>query len=210
MNNLLGKFQEEWNDEELESSDEEDKDGDIEMDKQQQPTNQPNYMENFFREVDSIKVDVDAVLEASKSIAVIHEQALSATTNDEEQALSRELRPVIENTNKRAQRTKTLLKLLKEETDNIKEEKTLNASDIRCVCVCGLHWFWVWLDAPFLIDIFICSLSLFLLVHSLAYMQKYILHTSIHQDPRELDHYHYSQVCGCYEDISAGTTTVQE
>eukprot|EP00339_Tiarina_fusa_P001857 CAMPEP_0117019300 /NCGR_PEP_ID=MMETSP0472-20121206/14832_1 /TAXON_ID=693140 ORGANISM="Tiarina fusus, Strain LIS" /NCGR_SAMPLE_ID=MMETSP0472 /ASSEMBLY_ACC=CAM_ASM_000603 /LENGTH=307 /DNA_ID=CAMNT_0004724235 /DNA_START=275 /DNA_END=1198 /DNA_ORIENTATION=+ len=133
MNNLLGNFQEEWNDEELESSDEEEEDGDVEMNKQQQqqPTNQPNYMDNFFREVDSIKTDVDAVSEAAKHIAVIHEQALSATTNDEEQALSRQLRPVVENTNKRAQRTKTLLKLLKEETDKLTEEKTLNASDIR-------------------------------------------------------------------------------
>jgi t-SNARE complex subunit (syntaxin) len=136
MNNLLGTFQEEWNDEELESSDEENEDGDVEMNKQQQqqqPTNHPNYMENFFREVDSIKIDVDAVSEAVTQIAVIHEQALSATTNDDEQALSRQLRPVIENTNKRAQRTKTLLKLLKEETDKLKEEETLNASDIRCV-----------------------------------------------------------------------------
>ena len=67
--------------------------GDIEMDKRQkqkikesseQPiTNQPNYMDNFFRDVDNIKADIEFVDVSAKQISRIHEQALSATTNDD-------------------------------------------------------------------------------------------------------------------------------
>lgn len=125
MNNRLGDIPV-WNDEE--DSDEDDlSEGDIEQSKLQQP----NYMENFFKEVDSIKADIDSVDQATNRIAEIHEQALGATTTDEETALSKQLKPLIEGTNKRAQRTKTLLGLLKEETEKLKAEGTLNASDIR-------------------------------------------------------------------------------
>ena len=74
-----------------------------------------------------------AVGETSKKIASIHEEALSATTTEEETTLSKQLKPLIDNTNKRAKRTKTLLGLLKEETDKLKAQGTLNASDIRYV-----------------------------------------------------------------------------
>ena len=47
-----------------------------------------NYMEHFFREMDNIKTEVSALGEATKAIKEIHEQALSATTNDEEDSLS--------------------------------------------------------------------------------------------------------------------------
>jgi hypothetical protein len=110
--------------------------GDIEMQSQQrQKDNHNQYMENFFREVDSIKADIDAVAQASKDIAKINEQSMRATTTAEEEKLSKMLKPLIETTNKRAKRTKNLLGLLKEETQKLKADGTLNSSDTRYVIV---------------------------------------------------------------------------
>jgi hypothetical protein len=133
MNNRLGDLPA-WA---MEDSDDSDDDvpkptkngGDIEM--QEQKDNHNHYMENFFREVDSIKADIDAVSQASKDIAKINEASMRATTTAEEQKLSKKLKPLIETTNKRAKRTKNLLGLLKEETEKLKADGTLNSSDIR-------------------------------------------------------------------------------
>lgn len=103
--------------------------GDIEMQEQ----NKPEYMDHFFREVDTIKADIDAVSQAAKDIAKINEESMRATTTQEEQKLSKKLKPLIDTTNKRAKRTKNLLGLLKQETDQLKADGKLNASDIRCV-----------------------------------------------------------------------------
>jgi hypothetical protein len=135
MNNRLGDIPA-WA---MEDSDESDDDvpkpskngGDIEMQQQPQKQKDNHYMENFFREVDSIKADIDAVSLASKEIAKINEQSMRATTTAEEQKLSKMLKPLIETTNKRAKRTKNLLGLLKEETEKLKADGTLNSSDIR-------------------------------------------------------------------------------
>ncbi|KAG7355760.1 syntaxin [Nitzschia inconspicua] len=131
MNNRLGDVPA-WA---MEDSDDSDDDvpkpskngGDIEM----QETKNNHYMENFFREVDSIKADIDAVSQASKEIAKIDEQSMRATTTAEEQKLSNMLKPLIDTTNKRAKRTKNLLGLLKEETEKLKADGSLNSSDIR-------------------------------------------------------------------------------
>jgi predicted kinase len=101
------------------------------MQQQQQQQKKPQYMEDFFREVDSIKADIDAVSVAAKEIAKINEQSMRATTTSEENKLSKKLKPLIDATNKRAKRTKTLLGLLKEETDKLQSEEKLNASDVR-------------------------------------------------------------------------------
>jgi t-SNARE complex subunit (syntaxin) len=127
MNNRLGDIPA-WA---MEDSDEEDvpnpeSGGDIEMQQQK-----PQYMEDFFREVDSIKADIDAVAQASKDIAKINEQSMRATTTSEENKLSKKLKPLIDTTNKPAKRTKTLLSLLKEETEKLNSEGKLNSSDIR-------------------------------------------------------------------------------
>ena len=115
--------------------------GDIEM---QQQNQQPKFMENFFNEVDSIKKDIEAVSDATKKIGKINEEAISATTTDKENELSRQLRPLIDSTNKRARRTKTLLGLLKEETEKLQSEHKINASDLRYVTttiiICTHTW----------------------------------------------------------------------
>mmetsp|Transcript_10841 Transcript_10841/g.25859 ORF Transcript_10841/g.25859 Transcript_10841/m.25859 type:complete len:308 (-) Transcript_10841:256-1179(-) len=129
MNNRLGDIpawaMEDSDDEESASGKGNGGGGDIEM------QSKPQYMEDFFREVDTIKSDIDAVSKAAKEIGKINEQSMRATTTSEEQKLSKMLKPLIDATNKRAKRTKNLLGLLKQETDQLKEQGKLNASDIR-------------------------------------------------------------------------------
>mmetsp|Transcript_14883 Transcript_14883/g.21241 ORF Transcript_14883/g.21241 Transcript_14883/m.21241 type:complete len:346 (-) Transcript_14883:281-1318(-) len=103
--------------------------GDIEFGVQQQQ--QPKYMESFFKDVDAIKADVDAIRDATKRVGEINEEAIKATTTSKEEELSRLLKPLIDKTNKRAKRTKNLLALLKEENQNLKNDKEVKASDMR-------------------------------------------------------------------------------
>ena len=105
--------------------------GDVEMGNT--TPSQPKHMEHFFREVESIKADIEQVKKATKAIGDINEAAIHATTTEEENDLSNRLRPVVDQTNKRAKRTKTLLGLLKEETKKLKDDGTGKASDLRCV-----------------------------------------------------------------------------
>jgi len=102
--------------------------GDVEM---QQQGDDNQYMTTFFKEVDGINADIKAVSQAAKDIAIINEKSMRATTTAEEKSLSKQLGPLIASTNKRAKRTKTLLGLLKEETEKLKGTGKLNASDVR-------------------------------------------------------------------------------
>jgi len=107
--------------------------GDIEMQEQTTAKTDENsqYMSTFFSEVDNINADIKAVAQASKDIGIINEQSMRATTTAEEQKLSSKLGPLIDTNNKRAKRTKDLLGLLKQETDQLKAEGKLNASNVR-------------------------------------------------------------------------------
>jgi hypothetical protein len=99
---------------------------------QQQQQLKIDYMGHFYREMDAVKENIDQVGVATRAIRELEELALSATTAQQEEDLSRKLQPILEQTNQRAKRTKTLLGLLKEETDRLKDEQnTLNASDLR-------------------------------------------------------------------------------
>lgn len=93
---------------------------------------QPKHMEHFFREVESIKADIEAVKRATKSIGETNEAVLQATTTEDENKLSGKLRPLIDKTNNQAKRTKNLLGLLKEETQKLKDEGKIKQSDLRC------------------------------------------------------------------------------
>jgi hypothetical protein len=106
------------------------KGGDIEMGSSSQ---QPKHMEHFFREVESIKNDIEGVKKASKQIQSMNDAVLAATTSEEENELSKQLRPIIEATNKRAKRTKTLLGLLKDETKKLEQENSIKQTDLRYV-----------------------------------------------------------------------------
>jgi hypothetical protein len=102
--------------------------GDIEMGNQPK---QAKHMEHFFREVESIKEDIEHVKKAAKAIGDINEAALQATTTEQENELSSRLRPLIDSTNKRAKRSKTLLGLLKEENQKLQDENKIKPSDLR-------------------------------------------------------------------------------
>mmetsp|Transcript_38100 Transcript_38100/g.79222 ORF Transcript_38100/g.79222 Transcript_38100/m.79222 type:complete len:316 (-) Transcript_38100:241-1188(-) len=106
------------------------KGGDVEMGNMEKPQ-QAKHMEHFFREVESIKDDIEAVKKSTKAIGDINEAALQATTTEEENELSGKLRPLVDQTNKRARRTKTLLGLLKEETKKLQDEDNIKQSDLR-------------------------------------------------------------------------------
>jgi t-SNARE complex subunit (syntaxin) len=113
--------------------------GDVEMGEQpaKQGSNsnakQPRHMEQFFKEVDSIKNDIEFVHAATRSIGEINEQALQATTTEQENQLSRQLRPLVDDTNKRAKRTKTMLGLLKEDNASLQASGDAKAGDLRYV-----------------------------------------------------------------------------
>jgi len=107
--------------------------GDIEMKQQQNQNDGSQYMSTFFSEVDVINADIKAVAQASKDIGIINEQSMRTTTTAEEQKLSKKLGPLIDATNKRAKNTKTMLGLLKEETEKFNTNGELNASNVRYV-----------------------------------------------------------------------------
>jgi hypothetical protein len=111
--------------------------GDIEMQKSKDDDKQ--YMSSFFSEVDRVNADIKAIAKASKEIDSINEQSMRSTTTAEEQKLSKKLGPLIGTTNKSAKRTKDVLGLLKQETDKLKDEGKLNASNVRYVLV--LYYF---------------------------------------------------------------------
>ena len=102
--------------------------GDIEMGKQ---NSQPKHMENFFRHVDAVKADIEAVQKASKKIGEINEATMQATTTEEENKLSEKMRPLVDKTNKQAKRTKDTLGLLKEETKKLEADGAIKQSDLR-------------------------------------------------------------------------------
>eukprot|EP00568_Trieres_chinensis_P008273 CAMPEP_0183312636 /NCGR_PEP_ID=MMETSP0160_2-20130417/42430_1 /TAXON_ID=2839 ORGANISM="Odontella Sinensis, Strain Grunow 1884" /NCGR_SAMPLE_ID=MMETSP0160_2 /ASSEMBLY_ACC=CAM_ASM_000250 /LENGTH=326 /DNA_ID=CAMNT_0025477529 /DNA_START=85 /DNA_END=1065 /DNA_ORIENTATION=+ len=95
------------------------------------PPAQPKHMERFFGDVESIKADIEAVRDATKRIGEINEEAVLATTDAKENQLSMELRPLVDETNKRAKRTKNLVALLKEENAKLKNEEDVKQSDMR-------------------------------------------------------------------------------
>lgn len=125
MNNLLGDIPE-WAKDVSDDDDPKEKDGDAEM-----AQKKVTIMDHFFREVDNIKADIEAVAAAAKTIDKINEEAMRATTTAEENKLSKQLKPLVDATNNRAKRTKTLLGLLKQESEKLEQEKKLNASDLR-------------------------------------------------------------------------------
>jgi len=94
-----------------------------------EPTNK--YMTNFFADVESIKTDIAGIIEATQRVGEINEEAVLATTTEKENELSNKLSPLINATNKRAKRTKTLLALLKEDNVKHKNDGTINSSDMR-------------------------------------------------------------------------------
>jgi len=88
-------------------------------------------MEKFFSEVDIIKGEVEAIKSASRRISEINEEAVLATASEKENELSRELKELITETNKKAKSTKTVLGYLKEDNTKMKEDKSVSENNMR-------------------------------------------------------------------------------
>lgn len=89
------------------------------------------YMDSFFRDVESIKASIDSIQKATKRIGEINEETILSTSESKEKQLSQEVRPLIDETNKVAKKTKTLLSVLKEENKKLDKEKKIKNSDMR-------------------------------------------------------------------------------
>jgi t-SNARE complex subunit (syntaxin) len=92
---------------------------------------QKQYMDAFFRDVDSIKADIGHITTVTKRIGDIHDESMLAVSESREKELSQEVRGMIDETNKRAKKTKTLLKVLKDETSKLSKDKSIQSADVR-------------------------------------------------------------------------------
>jgi hypothetical protein len=118
----------------VESFDDEDDEGPFSyMEMGQVKEEQPSHMTRFFGEVETIKSGIQAVRDASANITKLGLEAIRATTTEKEHAVSKKLKPIVNKTNKQAKQIKCLLRFLKEETSNLKEDGTLRSSDERYV-----------------------------------------------------------------------------
>lgn len=108
------------------------KGGDIEMGAVKDE-HESTYMKHFFNEVETVKENIGFIKRATAKITKLSEDALHATTTEKEQSLSKKLKPIVTETNKRAKATKNLLTLLKEETKELVKDGKLKESDARYV-----------------------------------------------------------------------------
>jgi len=92
---------------------------------------QKQYMDAFFKDIESIRADIDAIVDATKRIGEMNDRAVMSVSDTEEEGLSRELTPLIQQTNKSAKRTKSMLELLKEENKKFTNAETVKVSDMR-------------------------------------------------------------------------------
>ena len=89
------------------------------------------FLVEFFVDVEKVKKNVNIVKQVIKRISEIQQQVVFATSNDKEAELSAELKPLTEETNKRANTTKQILQNLKTETEKMKQTVGAKQSEIR-------------------------------------------------------------------------------
>jgi t-SNARE complex subunit (syntaxin) len=92
---------------------------------------QQGYMETFFQDVEGIKDTIAGIETATRRIGEINQESMFTTSESKERELSMEVRPLIDQTNTKAKRTKTLLTVLKEENKKLARNDTLKNSDMR-------------------------------------------------------------------------------
>jgi len=88
-----------------------------------------NFMATFFAQVDDVKDGINGVKAATKRIRAITDERMLAVSNATEAALSRELSPLVDKTNKRVRQTKDLLTRMSDETAAAKQ--SIKASEAR-------------------------------------------------------------------------------
>ena len=75
---------------------------------------------DFFGDVELVKKNINLIKNVTKGIGEIQQQVILATTNDKESELSAELKPLVEETNKKANIAKQMLQKLREDTERMK------------------------------------------------------------------------------------------
>lgn len=133
MNNILGVLPD-WanepsDDEEEGKGGDDNAENDIETGKKK--TKQDYDKEIFFLAVEEVKKRITKVQWATGEIEKISEQAQKATTTEKEQELSRNLRRVIDSTNKEAKNAKNMLGDLKNENETLKNNGEISESELR-------------------------------------------------------------------------------
>lgn len=101
---------------------------------EEDPINQgagSEFLVDFFTDVEKVKKNVNIVKQVIKRVSEIQQQVVFATSNDKEAELSAELKPLTEETNKRANTTKQILQNLKMETEKMKQTAGAKQSEIR-------------------------------------------------------------------------------
>lgn len=92
---------------------------------------QPQYMNDFFTDVEATKEDINAIKEAIRRMSGIHQEAFLATTGPREAKLSQELNAVIQETNPKAARAKKMLSKMKDETTKLRQDSRCTPSQLR-------------------------------------------------------------------------------
>jgi len=96
---------------------------------------QKQHMDAFFDDVSKVQDAIAHIVSTTRRIGEIQEESMLSTSEQKEQVLSDEIRPMIEETNRNAKSTKTLLMVLKEEnktySDETDKNKTIQDSDLR-------------------------------------------------------------------------------
>lgn len=90
-----------------------------------------SFLTDFFGDVELVKKNVNVIKQVTKRISEIQQQVVLATTNDKESELSSELKPMVEDTNKKANLAKQLLQKLREDTEKMKMRDKSKASEVR-------------------------------------------------------------------------------
>jgi hypothetical protein len=101
----------------------------------EEPKNDPQQllMDQFYKDVEAIKTDIDKLKTATKRILDLMEKILASTSEVTDRTLNNDMRQTVDDTNKVAKNTKNLLALLKEENIKYKKDKKIESSNMRCV-----------------------------------------------------------------------------
>ena len=90
-----------------------------------------HFMEQFFADIEQVKKHIGVITESTAHVADINQRVLLAANSEKEQGLSDELKPVLNNANKKAHVAKQILQKLREDTERIKTSKDGKPSEIR-------------------------------------------------------------------------------
>jgi ribosomal protein S24E len=88
-----------------------------------------SFMQDFFRDVEMVKDGIKAVKDATRRIEEIAEASLMAVSHESEAELSEQLTAIIDDANKRAKQTKSILKKVKDDTEEGKA--SMKSSEVR-------------------------------------------------------------------------------